>query len=79
MKSLTDNKVVNKPYPKLMIVSDNKAKDSGCAGLILLMTNITTGIVVNSGYSSHRIGYQCTYWEMDKFIDYQGTVTLENT
>ena len=57
-------------FPKLMISDD--------AGEIVLMTDHHTGTVVYQGPSEYEIGYESTGWIIDKFTDYDGSVTLNN-
>jgi hypothetical protein len=79
MKSVIDNNpslMSPKSFPKLMMVESKKKADD--AGLVVLMTGFSKGIVVYSGSSIHRTGFYSSEWVMSMFYDFKGTVTLEN-
>jgi hypothetical protein len=79
MKSVIDKNpslMIPKSFPKLMIVESTKKDDD--AGLVVLMSGFSTGVVVYSGSSIHLTGFHSSEWVMRLFTEFKGTVTLEN-
>lgn len=63
-----------KPYPKLM-----ECSTGGDKGMIVLMSKAEKGVVLFSPCTSSKAqGYYSDGWMMDKFVDYAGSITLEN-
>lgn len=58
-------------YPRLMISDYSRA--------IVLMSSYKIGTVLAKGDGLNPIGYYYKDWNMDKFTDYTGTITLENS
>ena len=69
MKSTVNFTKNSKPYPKLMI-SDK--------GIIVLFTTYCNGFCVNKSESDLTIGSHSSNWDMSRFTDFDGTVTLQN-
>lgn len=57
-------------FPCLMIARNN--------GMIVLMKDDKTGVVINSGTGSENIGYIGSCWRPNAFDVYDGEVTLAN-
>jgi hypothetical protein len=73
MKSTVTNKAVSKPrpFPKLMIdPSDNQ--------IILFYSEGAGTVVVDGECRDYKIGYYDEYWDMFGFIDFIGSICLEN-
>ena len=57
-------------FPKLMI-SNN--------GTVVLMNEDASGTALTSNRTSfYKVGHYATDWIMGSFVDYNGTITLEN-
>ena len=72
MKSIVNQNASNKskPFPKLMV---DRVKNS-----VWLMSNSSHGTLVSRGRSSFSIGEQPMWLQSDKFVDFDGSVTLSN-
>ena len=70
MKSIVTDKFLEKPFPKLM-----KSKKTGT---IILFEYSGKGTVVGNPIGSNAMGYVSTAWSMEKFIDFDGKILLEN-
>lgn len=57
-------------YPKLMHDAD--------AGLILLMSCDSSGVVLRPGTTRYSVGHHSTNWMMHRLTDYYGKLSLEN-
>lgn len=47
-------------------------------GLVVLMASESSGTVVHTENSIHRLGYTSDDWSMDVFKPFEGKLTLEN-
>jgi hypothetical protein len=63
------NKKKERPYPKLMIASDNQ---------IVLFFKHEHGIVIDIGGGYSEIGYYTNDWDMCAFSDFEGSITISN-
>lgn len=55
-------------FPKMMIGDDGQVVLFSCTGI---------GVVVTSG-GEDELGEYSEYWEMDRFSDFTGSVTITN-
>lgn len=57
-------------FPKLMQSTIN--------GSIVLFQRPRVGMLVSGSNDFEYVGYFCESWYMDRFIDFEGSVTLSN-
>jgi hypothetical protein len=70
MKSkITKKETKNRPFPKLMTAS---------SGVIVLMVNGNGDGTVVSSTLGHTLGDSSGGWDMEQFVDFEGTVELSN-
>lgn len=48
------------------------------SGNVVLFEREGYGVVVDKGGSTYSVGYYSNDWDMDVFLDYGGSITLEN-
>jgi hypothetical protein len=70
MKSVKTNKEPRKNFPKLMT--------SRHTGSVVLFTKKGVGTVVHTGTSNNVMGDVSQDWDMSAFVDFNGSVCLEN-
>jgi hypothetical protein len=76
MIKTTVNKLITpvRPFPKLMILNDNSERTDK---LIVLFKRKSEGTVLTRT-TDWSIGDRDTEFCMDKFVDFKGTIQLEN-
>ena len=70
--------VPNPVWPCLMTIPLSDKSDGGDKGVVVLFTSEGTGTVVHEGPNTSPLGYHTSFWTMDRFIPFIGTITLEN-
>lgn len=68
--STTGTTYQNKSYPKLMLSTE---KD-----FVVLFEVPSVGTVVHTTVKAYPLGYHSNSWVNRGFVDYNGTITLEN-
>jgi hypothetical protein len=57
-------------YPKLMISTLDQT--------IVLMEKPSEGVIIKNGCKTNKLGHYSTNWDMYNFIDFKGSITLQN-
>ena len=70
MKSAIKDETNNLDYPKLMKSKTDKR--------VVLFTERGEGVVVHEASGFYKLGSFVSGWDMDCFVNYQGTVELSN-